>query len=94
MVLIAITSIYIVLSIHLQTAPEDYVEVPTMTITFPAGVIVVTIPVTTTNDDVAELPERFTGVLSNPTGGLILGDDDMATININDDDGELGQSVI
>ena len=70
------------------TASGDYSAFTAMTITFPAGQTSVMIPVDTTEDEIAELLEQFTATLSNPSEGLIVGDDDVATIEIGDDDCE------
>ena len=55
-----------------------------MTITFPAGVTSVTVPVTTTSDDLSELQEMFDATLSNPSDDLTVGADDKATVVIDD----------
>ena len=68
------------------TAPGDYTTFTAMTFTFPAGQTSITIPVDTTEDGVSELLEQFTATLSNPSEGLTVGDDDVATIEIEDDD--------
>lgn len=67
-------------------AGSDYTTV-TMTITFPAGTTELAIPVNTTDDEIAELPEDFTALLSNPSQGLAVGAQDTATVTITDNDG-------
>lgn len=66
-------------------AGSDYTTAAT-TITFPVGVTEITIPVNTTQDQIAELPEDFTALLSNPSEGLAIGAEDTATVTITDDD--------
>ena len=74
--------------IYYYLAPDDYTSV-TMTITFPAGTTEFTIPVLTALDEVADMGERFTATLTNPSEGLAVGTDDTATINIIDDTGKV-----
>jgi hypothetical protein len=59
-----------------------------MVVSFPAGMTEAFINVPTTEDATAELPERFTAILSNPSAGLQLGPDIIANVDITDDDGE------
>ena len=58
------------------------------TITFSAGDETAPIIVTTTEDNVDEVVERFTARLSDPSEGLTIGDADTATVDIIDDDGK------
>ena len=55
------------------TAPGDYGAIVDMVITFPAGTTSVTFPVPTFADFTVEGTEMFGGILSNPTGGAVLG---------------------
>ena len=48
-----------------------------------------TLSVPIVDDDVNELPESFTAMLSNPSQGAELGPATTATINIADDDRKL-----
>ncbi len=58
--------------------------------TFPAGQVTQTVPVMTTEDSISEGRETFTATLSNPVGGgFAIGPNNMATINIIDDDCKL-----
>ena len=57
-----------------------------MTITFPAGQTSIMIPVDITEEGLAEQQEQFTATLSNLSEGLVLGDNDVATIVIGDAD--------
>ena len=50
-----------------------------------------TLSVPIVDDDVNELPESFTAMLSNPSQGAELGPDSTATINIADDDRKQAQ---
>lgn len=59
-----------------------------MTVTFPAGTTELMIPINTTEDEIAEFPETFTALLSDPSEGLTVGAQDTATVNIVDDEGE------
>jgi len=63
-------------------AGADYTA-KTLTLTFPAGVSTMNIPVAIINDAVSELDETFTVRLSNPTGA-ILGTPSVATVSIVD----------
>ena len=69
------------------TQPGDYAS--TMgTLTFTAGQMMMTIPVTTIDDSEQESEERFLVTLSSPTGGATLNDDTgEGTIIDNDGDG-------
>lgn len=55
-------------------------------ITFIAGETQASIPVDTTDDEIAELPEDFTALLSNPSEGLAVGANIAASITIRDND--------
>jgi len=66
----------------------DYVAV-TRQITFPVGQTTVPIPVMTSNDIISEQTEVFRAELSNPSGGVVLGGQRQATVNILDNDGNL-----
>ena len=59
----------------------------TLRITFAAGQTQLPIPVDTTSDEIAELPEDFTALLSNPSEGLVVGRD-TATVTILESEGE------
>lgn len=59
----------------------------TMNLTFPAGDLSVSVPVSTMNDTVLEGTETFSASLSDPTGDLQLGTRSTATVRIIDDDG-------
>ena len=67
----------------LSVAPGDYISATT-TITFPAGSIIQTASVQTVIDNINERLEKFSVQLSNPGGGLTLGPDILAQINIKD----------
>ena len=58
------------------------------TITFQPGETEFNFTVPTVDDDINELTETFTAVLSDPIGAM-LGTDTTAMIMINDNDGEL-----
>lgn len=45
-----------------------------------------TISITLSNDNIAELDENFSIVLSNPTNGVVLGGNSTAVVTIHDDD--------
>ena len=67
----------------------DYTAV-TQTVTFPAGQTSQTVTVSALDDSLAEGPESFGASLSSPNGnGLAfsVGSQDMATVNIVDNDG-------
>ena len=66
----------------------DFMGVSDATITFQPGQTEFNFTVPTVDDDVNELTEMFTAVLSNPVGAM-LGTDTNAMIMINDNDGEL-----
>ena len=73
----------------LSTAGVDYTAVTT-TITFQtgeSGESEVLVPVSTIDDNIAELQESFEAILSDPTGGLMIGAQSIATINIMDNEG-------
>ena len=72
-------------------AGSDYVILIT-TVIFSAGETESFIFVTALPDNIAELSEDFTVVLSNPSAGLMVGDADTAEVIITDDDGELLRS--
>ena len=72
--------------ILLSPAGEDYTAVST-TITFQIGESEAQVSISTTEDTTAELPESFEAVLSDPTGGLTIGAQSIATINIIDNEG-------
>ena len=59
------------------------------TITFSAGDNQIFISVDTLDDDSLELAESFTVLLSNPSEGLDIGDQDLARVNIRDNEGSL-----
>ena len=59
------------------------------TLTFDPGETLATLDVSIVDDDVNELPEFFTAMLSNPSQGTELGSASTATINIADDDRKL-----
>ena len=65
---------------------SDYIAVSN-TITFATGQREIVIPVTTTENSIAEQLEFFTAVLSNPSEGLTVGDQDTAIITVEDDEG-------
>ena len=66
----------------LFSAPGDYTAIVDMVITFPAGQTSVTFPVSTEADSISEVTERFSGILHNPTGGVILAIYFTATVDI------------
>ena len=66
---------------------------PTTTIDFAAGETQLSFEVTILDDEVFEVTESFTAVLSNPTGGLSLGADSTATVNIADDGGAIANTL-
>ena len=76
---------------HSHTAGSDYTSVSSRTITFPAGITEVFIPVDTVGDQISEPQESFQAVLTNPSAGLTIGAADTAITSIVDDDGELTQ---
>ncbi len=71
-------------AIFTYTADSDFFA-EARTITFLAGERQFDIPVEIRDDDVAELEESFTAVLSNPSAGLAVGSRDTATVFITDD---------
>ena len=81
------------LKIILFSAPGDYAAIVDMVITFPAGQTSVTFPVPTEADSISEVPERFAGILSSPSGGVILGNDFSASIDIVDDNSKSPQQA-
>ena len=68
----------------LSTAGADYTMV-TQTVTFNPGDPSQTVTVETLTDTIAEDPEQFTAVISNPSMGGNIGSADTATVTINDD---------
>ena len=74
---------------------SDYVG-GSLSVTFPAGVNVMSFNVSIINDNIAELAESFTLDLVIPAAsaamGVIAGSPDTATVNIMDDEGELNSS--
>ena len=72
------------------TGDSDY-KGKNFTVTFPAGVNVISFNVTITDDNIAELAELFTLDLEIPDAsvamGVIKGSPDTATVNIMDDEG-------
>ena len=64
---------------------SDYTAV-TRTLTFAPGVTQMNVPVDTIDDSTAEDEEEFEAVLTNPSGGLTLGPQDVATVTIEDDE--------
>lgn len=67
-------------------APSDYGAIVDMVITFPAGETSVTFPVPTEDDNIFEDMESFEGFLSNPSGDVVLGCNNVATVQITDND--------
>jgi hypothetical protein len=65
----------------------DYIS-RTITFTFSAGETSVGIFVSTLIDTVAELTERFEAELRNPSGGVVVGAQNRATVDILDLNGE------
>ena len=59
------------------------------TLTFPAGELMATMPVSTFSDDINELQERFAADLLNPSEGLAIGAVSTATAFINDNNRKL-----
>ena len=78
-----------------QTDGLDY-DGGTLSVTFPAGVNMVSFNVTILNDDIAECAKLFTLDLDIPMAaadmGVIRGSPDTATVHITDDDGERTQA--
>jgi hypothetical protein len=72
---------------NLIAAGLDYIAV-TMTLNFAAEQTRVSVPVDTIDDQTAELQEGFTALLSNPSEGLALGQQDTGTVIILEDEGE------
>ena len=70
----------------------DY-SISVTTITFSAGQTEVLVPVTAIEDAISELTEDFQAVLSNPSTGLVVGDADTATVNIEDNNGVPGSII-
>ena len=74
----------------LNSGGSDY-EGERFTVTFPAGVNVISFNVTIIDDNIAELAEFFTLDLEIPAAsaamGVIKGSPDTATVNIMDDEG-------
>ena len=68
------------------TEDSDY-EPEATVVVFQPGETEATLPIDISDDEVNELPESFSAVLSAPEGAQ-LGDDMVATINIMDDDGK------
>ena len=71
----------------MYTAGSDYTGVTTTAVVFAAGETQSSFDVTILDDNIAEPLEMFTAVLSNPSQGLMLGGDIIATVNIEDDEG-------
>lgn len=69
----------------IYSAPDDYVE-ELITLTFQPGNTSVDFPVTSVDDTISELVERFTVTLSDPQGAS-LGPDFTAEVEIEDNDG-------
>ena len=70
-------------------APSDYMSGP-YNVTFPAGSTTATVTITIVDDTELEGPESFTATISSANTGFTsvsAGDDDTATINIEDDEG-------
>ena len=57
-------------------------------VTFSTVETIKTVPVSITNDNIAEETESFTASLTAVSGAVVSGDGDTATINIIDDDGK------
>ena len=76
---------------HTKSGGSDY-EGASFTVTFPAGVNVISFNVTIINGIIAECAELFTLDLEIPEAsadmGVQKGSPDTATVNIMDDDGE------
>ena len=79
---------YIILCIaQFTAAPVDYTALTT-TVTFPAGVTVQTVNVSTIDDSDPESAESFMATLSNPTPSeVVVISQPTATINIADNEG-------
>ena len=77
-------------SFSFNTGDFDY-ERESFTVTFPAGVNIISFNVTIIDDNIAELAELFTLDLKIPAAaadmGVVKGSPDTATVNIMDDEG-------
>ena len=77
-------------SMSVQKGDSDY-EGDSFTVTFPAGVNVISFNVTIIDDNIAELAELFTLDLEIPAAsaamGVLKGSPDTATVNIMDNEG-------
>ena len=76
-----------VLDLVAAASNGDYTS-QTLTFTFLAGQISQEIPVSTLGDTIAEPTERFEAELRNPSGGVVLGGQRTATVDILDDNGK------
>ncbi len=70
-------------------APGDFSAIVNMLLTIPAGQTSLTFPLPTQDDNIAEIPETFGVFLTDPRGGVILGNNFTASVNIVDNDGVL-----
>ena len=71
----------------MSVAPGDYTAL-SQTISFAVGMRSMTVTVATVEDSTSELTEQFLGRLSNPSEGVVLGGQSVATVDIRDDDGK------
>ena len=80
-----------ILSLSFHAADNTDYESERLTVTFPAGINVISFNVTIIDDNIAELAELFTLDLEIPATsaamGVIKGSPDIATVNIMDDEG-------
>ena len=88
--MLALLTSIILLSFTLNSGGSDYAR-EHFSLTFPAGVNVISFNVTIIDDNIAELAELFTLDLEIPAAsaamGVIKGSPDTATVNIIDDEG-------
>ena len=76
--------------IHGYAENDDYIPHSAI-LTFAPGETEVTVAFLIAEDDVSELTEFFTVVLSNPSAGAELGTDSVATVTIVGTDGKYVQ---
>ena len=78
---------FLLCSPSIHPAPSDYTPGP-YSVTFPVGSTTAAVNITIESDNVLEGTENFTATISTDNTGfpsVTAGDDDMATINIQED---------
>ena len=67
----------------------DYISIGNLALAFSASVLQINVPVAISEDNLVEIIENFTALLTNPNLPRLTVAPDTATVSIPNDDGEL-----